>query len=85
LGFAILYNNKGVIRKFYPDFIIKFMNGSFLILEIKGQDSDQNRTKREFLDEWVDAVNSHAGFGRWVWDVSLHPSDLKNILNTNDL
>ena len=29
--------------------------------------------KREFLGEWVKAVNGHGGFGHWSWDVSLNP------------
>ena len=36
-----------------------------LILEVKGRDSDQDRTKRRFLEEWVNAVNAHGGFGHW--------------------
>lgn len=80
LGFFILYNFKGVIRKYYPDFMIRLANEEYLILETKGVDSQQNQTKREFLNEWVKAVNSHIGFGKWHWDVSFHPSDLGQIL-----
>jgi len=80
LGFYILYNFKGVIRKYYPDFIIHLVNGEYLILETKGIDNQQNRTKREFLNEWVKAVNTHGGFGKWNWDVSFHPSDMERIL-----
>ena len=50
------------------------------MLETKGWDSDQNRTKRRFLDEWTRAVNEHGGFGRWSWDVSMDPGDIKDIL-----
>ncbi len=78
LGFFIIYNHKGVIRKYYPDFMIRLVNGEYLILEVKGVDSQQNKTKREYLNEWVKAVNSHGGFGKWHWTVSFHPSDLEN-------
>ena len=37
----------------------------FLVLETKGQETQQDKTKREFLDEWVKAVNEHGGFGKW--------------------
>ncbi|MDH4263889.1 MAG: type III restriction endonuclease subunit R, partial [Spirochaetia bacterium] len=84
LGFSILYNFNGVIRKFYPDFIIKLTNDEHLILETKGQDNQQNQVKREFLKEWVDAVNAHGGFGKWNSDVSFHPSDLASILQKYD-
>jgi type III restriction enzyme len=77
LGFFILYNFNGVIRKYYPDFMIRLINGEYLILETKGVDSQQNQTKREFLNEWINAVNTHGGFGKWHWDVSFHPSDME--------
>jgi len=80
LGFAILYNHEGVIRKYYPDFIIKFKNGQHLILETKGQDTEQDKTKRAFLDEWCKAINQHGGFGMWRWAVSFEPNDLDEII-----
>ena len=48
-----MYNHKGIIRRYFPDFIIKLSNGSHLILETKGIDSLQNQTKIKFLEEWV--------------------------------
>ncbi len=80
LGFVILYNHQGVIRRYFPDFIIKLKGGEHLILETKGQDSEQNKTKRAFLDEWCKAINQHGGFGRWSWAVSFDPNDLSKIL-----
>ena len=80
LGFTIIYNFKGVVRKYLPDFLVKLANGEFLILETKGQDSDQNRTKRSFLQEWVKAVNNHKGFGKWHEAISFNPNDLEGIL-----
>ncbi len=82
LGFAILYNYQGVIRRYFPDFIIKLKNGAYLILETKGQDNEQNKTKRAFLDEWCKAVNQHGGFGKWSWIVSFDPNDLEKLLHT---
>jgi hypothetical protein len=51
--------------------------------EVKGLTSQQDSTKREFLDEWVRAVNTHSGFGKWQWVVSTHPSDVAGILQTS--
>lgn len=81
LGFSVLYNYKGVIRKYLPDFIIKLENDKYLVLETKGKDSQQNQVKREYLNEWVTAVNNQGGFGKWNWAVSFHPSDLEGILD----
>ncbi len=80
LGFEVLYIFKGVVQKYRPDFIIRLKTGSHLILEVKGHDTQQDRTKREFLDEWVRAVNEHGGFGKWQWAVSTHPSDVAGVL-----
>jgi type III restriction enzyme len=80
LGFEIVYVFDGVVRKFRPDFLVRLRDGTMLVLEVKGQDSAQNRTKREFLDEWVRAVNQHGGFGRWAWAVSHTPSDVADLL-----
>jgi type III restriction enzyme len=55
-----------------------------LVLETKGQDSEQSRTKRRFLDEWTRAANQHGGFGRWSWDVSEDPGDIKDVLERHE-
>jgi len=80
LGFEITYSFKGVIRKFRPDYLVRLSNGKTLILEVKGQDNQEQQTKREFLAEWVRAVNGHPGFGTWAADVSHYPSDIHEIL-----
>jgi type III restriction enzyme len=80
LGFEILYVYRGVVRKYRPDFIIRLRSGSYLVLEIKGKDTEQDQTKRRFLDEWVKAVNQHGGFGTWSWDLSIRPDDIKDIM-----
>jgi len=84
LGFEIAYTYQGTVRKYRPDFLIRLKNVTTLVLEVKGQDSQENRTKREFLDEWVKAVNEHGGFGRWTWDVSRHPKDVADILERHN-
>jgi type III restriction enzyme len=80
LGFEILYIFKGIVLKYRPDFIIRLKNGDHLILETKGQDTQQDITKREFLDEWVRALNEHGGFGKWQSAVSTNPADVAGIL-----
>ena len=80
LGFEILYIFRGVVRKYRPDFIIRLKTDEFLILETKGQETERDKTKRGFLDEWVTAVNCHGGFGTWRWAVSRNPADVVDIL-----
>jgi len=80
LGFYIVYNYQGVVRKYYPDFIIKLVNGEYLVLEVKGKKDAVAKTKHASLAEWVEAVNSHGGFGRWKWAVSYTPGDLEMVI-----
>lgn len=80
LGFEVLYIYRGVVRKYRPDFLIRLHNGEMLVLETKGQDTEQDRVKRRFLEEWVNAANTHGGFGHWRWGVSLQPGDIMSIL-----
>lgn len=68
LGFHVLYLWGGSKRKFVPDFLIRYTSGKTLVLEIKGQDTDQDRAKRAALGQWVEAVNAHGGFGEWAAD-----------------
>jgi type III restriction enzyme len=80
LGFDVMYVYRGVVRKYRPDFLIRLANGTMLILEVKGQQTEEAKAKRHFLDEWVKAVNQHGGFGHWAWDVSTDPKDVEAIL-----
>lgn len=80
LGFQIHYLWNGVRRRFVPDFLIRLVNGKMLILEIKGEDSEQNRAKRASLDIWIQGVNSKGGFGDWCWDVAFQPAQIQDIL-----
>lgn len=80
LGFEVLYIYRGVVHKYRPDFIMRLSNGTHLVLEVKGVDSEQDKTKRRFLDEWIRAINGQGGFGKWACDVSRHASDIEGIL-----
>ncbi len=80
LGFEVLYVYRGVVRKYRPDFLVRFKSGDMLVLETKGQNSEQDRSKRQALEEWTRAVNQHGGFGRWSSAISIDPGDIKDIL-----
>lgn len=80
LGFEVLYLYRGVVRKYRPDFLVRLANGDMLILETKGQDTELDRVKRRYLDEWVQAVNAHGAFGRWRWKVARYPGEIRDTL-----
>ena len=80
LGFEVLYVYRGVVRKYRPDFLVRLANGDMLVLETKGQDTEQDQVKRRYLDEWTQAVNSHGAFGRWRLAVAMNPGAVRDIL-----
>ncbi|MDY0269439.1 BPTD_3080 family restriction endonuclease [Trichloromonas sp.] len=80
LGFQLHYLWNGSRRRFIPDFLIRLAGGKILVLEIKGEDSEQNRAKRAALDTWIKAINSKGGFGAWCWDVAFEPHQIQDIL-----
>lgn len=80
LGLHIYYLWNGARRRFVPDFLVRLANGKTLILEIKGEDSEQNRAKRSTLDVWVISVNTKGGFGGWCWDVAFEPAEVQDAL-----
>lgn len=80
LGLQLHYLWNGVRRRYLPDFVIRLATGKTLILEIKGEDSEQNRAKRAALDTWVQAVNAKGGFGNWCWDVAFQPAQIQDTL-----
>ncbi len=80
LGFEILYVYNGTVKKYRPDFLIRLQCGDCLVLETKGQQTEQDNTKQAYMEEWVQAVNAHGGFGQWRFSVSTRPSDVKDLL-----
>lgn len=81
LDFVVRYLWRGSSRNFIPDYLIRLNNGKTLVLEVKGQDSDQNRAKRAAMDVWVKAVNEQGGFGQWCFDVVFDPAQIRDALN----
>ena len=80
LGFEVLYVYRGVVRKYRPDFLVRLTNGDMLVLETKGQETEQDRVKRRYLDEWAQAVSAHGGFGRWRAAVAKTPGEIRDVL-----
>lgn len=80
LGFEVFYIYCGVVRKYRPDFLVRLTNGDMLVLETKGQDTEQDKVKRQYLEEWCQAVNTHGGFGHWHWAVVHGPGEIRDVL-----
>jgi type III restriction enzyme len=80
LGFEVLYVYHGVVLKYRPDFLVRLKNGDYLVLETKGQDTEQAKVKRRYLEEWCEAVNAHGGFGQWRSAIAKTPGEIRDIL-----
>jgi len=80
LGFEIFYLWQGQIKTYYPDYIIKFENNRHLILEIKGQITEQDKAKWQAAKEWVNAVNANGSFGTWEFKVLDDPKNLFEVV-----
>jgi type III restriction enzyme len=84
LGFEVLYVYRGVVRKYRPDFLLLLTHGEMLVLETKGQATEQDNVKRRYLEEWAQAVNAHGGFGHWRCAVAKAPGEIRDILIKSD-
>jgi type III restriction enzyme len=80
LGFQVHYLWNGAKRRYLPDYLIRLSNDKTLILEIKGERSEQNDHKHAALRSWVEAVNTKGGFGTWACDVAYDMAKLHDLL-----
>ena len=72
LGFEIPYLDRGVTRRYLPDFLVRLDDGGDeplnLVLEVKGIKDESDKAKAQTTRElWVPGVNALGGFGRWAF------------------
>ena len=77
LGLMIPYEYFGVEYNYVPDFLVKMQNGTMLLLEIKGQEDNQDKAKHDSARRWVSAVNNWAKLGKWDLHVCRRPSNAR--------
>ena len=82
LGLNIPYESAGVSHYYEPDFLVRLSNGSILILEIKGYESDTDKLKHDAAKRWVSAVNNWGQMGKWEFHVCRSPQMLGQELQT---
>ncbi len=84
LDFDIIYEWQGAPHRYIPDFLVVFEledgRRVSLVLEVKGQETEQDRAKWTAARQWVRAVNNHGGFGVWEHCVCKSPKDLPSDL-----
>ncbi|HOW59345.1 MAG TPA: DEAD/DEAH box helicase family protein [Candidatus Omnitrophota bacterium] len=80
LGFEIFYLWQGQTHTYYPDYIIRFESNRHLILEVKGQTTEQDKAKWQATKEWINAVNVDGRFGTWEFKVLDDPKNLFDVV-----
>lgn len=68
LGLTIPYVHKGKRHEYWPDFVLKFDEDRYLIVEVSGSQKSPGPTQekaRTARDSWCASVNNHGDFGLW--------------------
>jgi type III restriction enzyme len=76
LEFNIPYEFLGNDLSYFPDFLVQVREGHTLILEIKGQEDNQDLAKYDAAKRWVRAVNHWGKEGGWGFVVCRDPQIL---------
>jgi hypothetical protein len=63
-----------------PDCIVKLRTGSMVLLEMKGDEIDQDHAKYQASRRWVSAVNNWGRLGSWDFMVCRDPQILPGML-----
>lgn len=80
IGFEIKYLWQGQLHTYYPDHLIKFKGNRYILLEVKGQKTEQDKAKWAAAEEWVRAVNAEGNFGTWEFKALEDPKDLFEVV-----
>jgi type III restriction enzyme len=81
LGFFIPYRNQGLPARYVPDFIVVTDRGVNVIVEIKGQVTDDADAKAKAAQRWVNAVNRLGQHGIWCYLLVTDPGTLATYVN----
>jgi type III restriction enzyme len=80
LDLLIPYEYFGVEHNYIPDYLVRMTNGVTLLLEIKGQEDNQDNAKHDSAQRWISAVNNWGKLGTWYLHVCRNPQMLEREL-----
>jgi type III restriction enzyme len=80
LDLTIPYEYQGVDHAYEPDFLARLQNDLTVVLEIKGEEDEQDRAKHTAARRWVEAVNQWGELGKWRFHVCRDPQMLEREL-----
>lgn len=78
LYLEIPYMHLGVSRHYRPDFLVKLIDGSTLLLEAKGVADEKDDAKATAARRWVEAVNAWNSLGKWTHAICYDAGKLSN-------
>jgi hypothetical protein len=76
----IPYEYEGVQHHFEPDYLVRFKSGKTIVLEMKGEENDQDRAKHQAARRWITAVNAWGRLGPWEFLVCGDPHLLPRLI-----
>lgn len=71
---AIPYELYGVSHWYEPDFLVRLVDGTTVVFEIKGLEDEQDRAKHEAAKRWCAAMTNWGQMGQWVFHVCKDPA-----------
>jgi type III restriction enzyme len=80
LGFFVYYMWNGSKRKYIPDYLVRLSNGKTLLLEVKGQVTEQEEAKWSSTRKLMAAINGKGSFGRWEFEVVTDMAKVHDVL-----
>ncbi len=76
----IPYEFEGVQHHYEPDYLVRLTTGTTLILEVKGEEREQDRAKHQAAQRWISAVNNWGRLGYWEFAISKDPQMVPKLL-----
>jgi len=67
-------------RKYIPDYLLRLSNGKTLILEVKGQVTQQEEAKWTATRKLISAMNSKKSFGQWEFEVVIDMAKVHDVI-----
>ncbi len=65
---------------FVPDFVVQLRSGGHLVVEVKGLEREQERSKDVGAARWIAAVNHWGRLGQWRYAKVHSPHDVQAVL-----
>ena len=81
LGFDIPYRHGQTMHLHTPDFLVALSDGTNLVVEVKGLEREQDRSKEAGARRWIQAVNHWGKLGVWRYAKLYNPHQVEGVLH----